>query len=525
MDGGSVFGIKIDDDEFLEFLKIEAQLEQLERENHIDRFFPDVGTDGSLHGFRTVVINGEEVKEAIRPNLETWSRHLYPQHMEFFKATKDNFAVMMMSANQVGKSTSAGYALACAATGIYPDWWPGEKYDRPIKIWACGVDSKQMREVIQERLLGPIGEFGTGLIRKSCLNFETLKEAQKADTFISIFHVKHISGGWSTIELKSYESGVRAFMGPTKDLIWLDEEPPVEIYEECKTRLITTGGKIMMTFTPLLGMTDTIENFMGSSDYITGPIISKDGQPTSRYVVSATWDDVPHITPSAKKKQLEGMPEYLRDAKSKGIPALGSGAVYPVNLDTVFVDPFKIPKHWKRVFGMDFGWEDPTAVLWAAINPDDNTTYIYSEHYISKQVAAVHAGAIKVRDTQAEYTIPGVCDPSGGGRNSGDGKLVKDTYKNELDITLTSADNSLTPGISKVLGKLVDGTLKIFNTCANTKGEIKKYRYEKGKLKGPDHAMDALRYLVVSGLKLAVSYDDVIEVEFSESRSTTVFAG
>ena len=111
------------------------------------------------------------------------------------------------------------------------------------------------------------------------------------------------------MEFKSYESGVRAFMGPTKDLIWLDEEPPMEIYEECKTRLITTGGKLMITFTPLLGMTETIENFMGSSDYITGPVRGKDGQPTDRYVVAATWDDVPHITPTAKKIQLDGMPE------------------------------------------------------------------------------------------------------------------------------------------------------------------------------------------------------------------------
>lgn len=520
-----MYGIKLDDDEFLELLEIEEQLEQLKKENKIDTLFPDKGTDGTLHGFRTVVINGEEVQEPLKPHLETWSRHLYPQHMRFFEATKDNFAVMMIAANQVGKSTSAGYALACHVTGIYPDWWPGERYDHPIKAWACGVDSKQMREVLQERLLGPIGEFGTGLIRKACINFDTLKDAQKADTFVSLFHIKHVSGGWSTIEFKSYESGVRAFMGPTKDIVWLDEEPPVEIYEECKTRLITTGGKIMMTFTPLLGMTDTIENFMGSSDYVTGPVIGKDGQPTSRFVVAATWDDVPHITPTAKKTQLDGMPEYLRDAKSKGIPALGSGAVYPVDVESVFVDPFKIPKHWKRVFGMDFGWEDPTAVLWAAINPDDKTVYVYSEHYQSKLVAAVHAGAIKQRDKQAEYRIPGVADPSGGGRNSGDGKLVRETYNNELDVQFIAADNSLTPGISKVLGMLIEGRLKIFNTCVNTKGEIKKYRYEKGKLKGPDHAMDALRYLIVSGLKIAASYDDVVEVEYLEQNTSTVFAG
>lgn len=514
----------LDDNDILDLMRIEKQLEKLERENFIDTLYPDKGTDGNLFGFRDVKwseqlkdcwptrkdeAGNEVLQEPKMAHKESWSRHLYPQQLNFFKQGANFTQRLLIAANRVGKSLSAGYEVACHATQIYPDWWEGLRFDRPIKIICAGVNTDQVRKVIQNKLLGPVGDFGTALIRKSCIEFTTLKEAEKADTFVKVIRVKTPNGAYSEINLMTYEMGVKAFMGFEADLIWLDEECPSDVYEECKTRLMTTGGKMLITFTPLEGMTDMIENYMGSQDFVTGPIIAKDGSLTSKTVVISDWWDVPHLTYSNMKDQLEGMPEFLRDAKSRGIPSLGSGAVYPVNFDSVFVSPFRIPAHWKRVFAIDFGWEDPTAILWGATNPEDNTTYIYAEHYQSKQVAAIHASVIKQKDKAAGFTIPGVADPSGGGRNSGDGKLTRDVYNNELDIHFESANNSIAPGLSKVRDMLVDGRLKIFDTCVNTKGEMKKYRYEKGKLKGADHAMDSLRYLVVSGLAIAKSEEEV----------------
>jgi phage terminase large subunit-like protein len=43
---------------------------------------------------------------------------------------------------------------------------------------------------------------------------------------------------------------------------WLDEECPIDIYGECLIRTATTGGIIMLTFTPLEGLTDTVMQFM-----------------------------------------------------------------------------------------------------------------------------------------------------------------------------------------------------------------------------------------------------------------------
>jgi hypothetical protein len=155
------------------------------------------------------------------------------------------------------------------------------------------------------------------------------------------------------------------------------------------------------------------------------------------------------------------------------------------------------------VYAIDFGFEDPTAILWMALNPDDNVKYIYSEHFMTHQPTAIHVQAVKQRNEVAGFEIPGVCDPSGGGRSINDGKLTRDVWANEFGIPLENANNAIAPGIQKVLNELVAGTLKIFNTCGFTKGEFVKYRYEKGKIRGSDHSMDALRYLIASGIDKA----------------------
>ena len=515
-----------EDDELLQEL-LEEELEYI-KNNYIDKLYPDVGTDGSLYGFREVkwdpvLLGGFNHRwprkededgniiyfEPINPKGETWSKHLYPQQVYFFKSGLKYKFRCMMAANQVGKSTSAGYEIALHATGIYPDNWDGIRYDRPVNIVCAGVDFDSIRNVIQEKLLGPIGEFGTGLIRKDCLDFDTLKEAKKADTIVSSFFVKHISGELSKIEIKSYKEGVRSFFGMVVDIIWLDEEPPLDIYEECKTRLITTDGILMLTFTPLAGMSETVETFLGSNELVTGPIINSDGTESSRIVVRAEWLDVPHITYTAIKSQLEGMSASLRDAKSKGIPALGSGPVYPQSAD-IFIDPIDLPTNWKRVVALDFGWEDPCAMLWCAIDPDDGTKYFYSEHYLSQTPTAVHVQAKKQRDKKVGYTIPILCDPSGGGKNANDGKLTKKVWREDYGVELVDANNSIAPGIQLGVDQILEGKIKVFNTLTRFIMEYKRYRYEKAKLMGPDHLLDCFRYILNSGEDIAESGEEQI---------------
>ena len=64
----------------------------------------------------------------------------------------------------------------------------------------------------------------------------------------------------------------------------------------------------------------------------------------SKYVVTATWDDVPHLSEDQKQDLLESMPPHQRDARTKGIPMLGSGAIYPVLETDITVDDFQLPE-------------------------------------------------------------------------------------------------------------------------------------------------------------------------------------
>src|SRR5262249_30076669 len=159
---------------------------------------------------------------------------------------------------------------------------------------------------------------------------------------------------------KSYDQGRESFQASDVDLLWLDEEPPLEIYTEAVTRTMTTLGLVMLTFTPLSGMSETVLQFLPG-----GEIIER--QDATRAVIMATWDDAPHLTEPMKAAMLETYPAYQRDARSKGIPQLGAGAIYPVPESEFVIDPIEIPKHWPRAYAMDVGW-NRTAALWFAID-------------------------------------------------------------------------------------------------------------------------------------------------------------
>ena len=100
----------------------------------------------------------------------------------------------------------------------------------------------------------------------------------------------------------------------------------------------------------------------------------------SKLVVSATWDDVPHLSPEQKAELWGSIPPYQRDARSKGIPQLGSGAIWPVAESEIVVDPFELPVFWPRGYGFDVGW-NRTAAVWGAHDRDTDTVYLWSEHY------------------------------------------------------------------------------------------------------------------------------------------------
>lgn len=195
------------------------------------------------------------------PETGPLRRDLYPKHIEFFIAGKFHSERAVIAANRVGKSEGiGGYETTLHLTGEYPDWWPGYKFDRPIKCWVAGDTSNTVRDILQNKLLGPIGDFGVGLIPKK--NIRRITWKRNVPDAVNDIYVRHKSGGESHLLLKSYDQKRESFQGTEQDLIWLDEEPDMDIYSECLLRTMTTGGLVMCTFTPLKGLSDVVRAYM-----------------------------------------------------------------------------------------------------------------------------------------------------------------------------------------------------------------------------------------------------------------------
>jgi len=411
----------------------------------------------------------------------------YAKHHEFFKAGATHRIRLFTAGNQVGKSTSAAYELTCHLTGIYPDWWEGHRFDRPVSVWIVGKNSELVRQTIQPTLLGQVGSFGTGFIPKDCLDLSTLTDAKKTSTPISSFRVMHRSGGFSNVAFKSGEQGREAFQAATLDIVWCDEEIPFPVFNECQVRLLVKKGLMMYTFTPLKGISDVIKTFSVDGVFKEGSIGNE------RYIVRCSMEDAAHISPADIETLKASTPPYLRDARIHGYPSLGSGAIYPVPETEYVVDPFPIPKHWKRLYGMDVG--NKTASIWIAQNPDTHVWYTFDEYYKERAEPSIHAASIGARGKW----IPGAIDPASRGRSQIDGKQLMQMYE-DLGLNLSKADNAVEAGLYTVWELLSTDQLKVFRTCTGLLEEVRSYRRdEKGNVvKENDHRVDAWRYAVMT---------------------------
>lgn len=221
----------------------------------------------------------------------------------------------------------------------------------------------------------------------------------------------------------------------------------------------------------------------------------------SKWAIQIDWDDVPHLSANDKAELIQSIPPHQREARSKGIPALGSGVIYPVAESEYIVEPFEIPRHWPRAYALDVGW-NRTACIWGAWDRDTDTVYEYDEYYVGEAPPQVHAEAIRSRGAW----IPGVIDPASRGRSQVDGRALRDEYS-AMGLDLALANNEVEAGIFAVYRRLKSTRLKAFSTLQNLRSERRLYRRdEKGRIvKERDHLMDAERYLIMSGMARSIT--------------------
>lgn len=417
------------------------------------------------------------------PDSGPLRRELYAKHCEFFRAGARYRERLMLAANRVGKTEGVGgYETALHLTGQYPDWWEGRRFTKPVSWWAAGDTNLTARDIIQAKLMGPILNVGTGLIPGDAIAHYS-RRAGLADAVDTLW-VKHVSGGESQCTFKSYEQGPESFQGTERDGIWFDEEPPLNVYTEALMRTMTNNGLMLLTFTPLLGMSEVVLQFL------PGGQLSERADGT-KFVVMATWDDAPHLSNEAKRDLLASIPPYQRDARSKGVPQLGAGAIYPVPETDILVDPFQIPAHWPRGYGMDVGWNF-TAGVWGAYDRQSTTLYLVHEYKRGEVEPSVHAHAFKAPGPW----IPGFIDPASRGRSQKDGAQLLHDYQQQ-GLKLGIADNGVESGLYTCWNRMSCGQMRVFRSMTKWLEEFRLYRRdEKGHVvKQNDHLMDATRYL------------------------------
>ena len=410
---------------------------------------------------------------------------------------------LLMAGNRVGKSFCGAMEIAYHATGKYPSWWAGKRFNRPVRCWAGGVSNETTRDVCQKELVGqpddPTSK-GTGSIPLNSIG-DTVRKAGVPNAINSVV-VKHTTGGYSRIGFKAYEMGKEKWMGESVDVIWLDEEPPPSIYSQALTRTADKGGIVFMTFTPEQGMTETVAQFINNI---------KDGQA----LIQATWDDAPHMTDTVRKQILQALPPHERKMREKGIPVLGSGLVFPLPEEDLLCDPIDIPDHWPRLCGIDFGWDHPTAVTWIAWDRDSDIVYVYDSYSLRQETVPVHASAINARGKW----IPVIWPMDGRQADKGSGKTLTEQYRKESVNMLRehfsnppsqgmkegTGGNSVEAGIQQMLTRFQTKRLKIFKNQGKLLEELRMYHRKDGKIVPiHDDVISALRYCVMSLRKARV---------------------
>ena len=169
-----------------------------------------------------------------------------------------------IAANRVGKTWGiGGFETTLHLTGDYPEWWEGQRFDHPIEAWVAGDTGQTTRDIVQDALMGPPGSLGQGLIPRKAIIGQPTGRPGLTGAFDTA-RIAHKTGGTSLLGFKSYDQRRQSFQGTGKHVIWLDEEPPMDVYSECLLRLMTANGLMLCTFTPLLGLSDVALMFLPS---------------------------------------------------------------------------------------------------------------------------------------------------------------------------------------------------------------------------------------------------------------------
>lgn len=446
----------------------------------------------------------------------------YPWQVEYHDKGSEFHQRAIIAGNRVGKTRTAAAEVAIHLTGQYPDWWRGYRFKTPVVGCVCNTTNEALRDVTQNELIGNIrgdGDTasrnidGTGWIPLDCIGEHKFRQGGISN-LLDTLEVKHVSGGWSKVYFKSYAQGQSAFQGAKWHFAWPDEEPEGQdawaIISEIMTRLLDYDGILLATRTPLFGYSEMIQHFMASKPGV--------------WYRNVTWDDSPHLTPEARERLRASFAEHEVDARTKGMPMLGSGAVYNVPQELYTCDPLEIPKHFRRIVGIDFGIDHPAAAAWIAHDPDTDIIYVYDCYKMAGKVPAYHAQAINSRGDW----IPVAWPHDGATRDKGGGVALADQYR-ELGVNMLGFSARLdddkgggqprAPTTEDILARMHTGRFKVSRHLTDLLEELRMLHRKNGVIVPVnDDAESAVRYAVMM-LRCALSKSQATAARHGYSES------
>lgn len=421
----------------------------------------------------------------------------YPKQIEFHNAGLLYRERMLSAGNQLGKTYSGAAEAAMHLTGRYPPWWNGRRFTHPITMLAGSVTAENTKNGMQTLLLGPPQveeEWGTGLIPNECITDHPKRRPGTKDA-VDAINVRHAQGGISTIQFKSFDQGRKPWQSASAYVIWLDEEAPSDIYEEAISRAnAKLGGMIYTTFTPLEGFSKIVLKFFQEPG-------------NDRHLTRMEIEDVPsrsqggHLDPEEKARIIASYDDHTRDARTRGLPSMGSGAIFPVTREMIKISPFSIPDHWSRIAAIDFGWDHPTAAIEAAWDRDTDTIYFIREYRQNKRTPAEHTFALRDWGNHLTWVWP----HDGNAAEKGTGLNLAHQYReaglrmHDEHVTFPDGTIAVEAGIMEMLTRMREGKLKVFETLSMWFDELDLYRRDKdGKIvKEKDDLISASRYAMM----------------------------
>lgn len=399
---------------------------------------------------------------------------------------------LFMASNQTGKTWAGAFEAALHMTGLYPDWWPGCRFNRPTR-GMCGSESVELtKKGVQRLLLGnpeTPEQWGTGSIPKECLA-NTIRH-QGVPNAVSGIVVKHVSGGESVCTMASYDQGRTKWQADTLDWVWFDEEPPEDVYMEGITRTNVSQGPVWITFTPLLGMSNVVRRFW--------PVMTAF---PNTHVTQATIDDAEHYTEEQRKLIIASYPKHELAARARGIPALGSGRIFgEVGRDDIAVRPFPIPPHWPQINGIDFGWTHPSAAVNLAWDRDADRIFVTKAFRKKECPPLIFTGTVKPWGAWIPWAWPHDGRQNPEKFDNKDFKQLKDIYAGHglsmlpIHAQMPDGSNGVEGSVAMMLEMMMTDRFKVFDHLSEWFEEFDMYHRKDGLIvKEADDLLSATRY-------------------------------